>query len=745
MLGFLKKYQKIFFVFVALLVGTSVMFVGLLPKNLSGSNDRTLFRTVTGKKIKQSHYDGLKALLTTNNGELLIYGQNLGMNFFPEDVFTQNLVESKLIRLIAEKKKDELKEFWVEQQAREKHYKPYSHPQMSNVSAENVWFKHAPRIPELLKQIQAEENPSKLFDLRADLFLEENNFSPFALWQFLSEKQSQYQWIQKDEAMAPFAISLFGYRSLQDWFGEKMMDYVCQFVLQVSSIAKQKGYQASYKEAENSLLKLNDLCFKQLQFLGLKEFSDSTSYFHAKLNRLGMNKMQMISLWREVLTFQNFLNEAAHSALLDDLTLNDFEQYATEQVEICRYQPPEYLKFNSLNDLGKFEVYLTALGKPKGEIGLDFALKPTQELEKKFPQLVEHSIELEYKEIDVNQAAISVSVQDIWKWRADHKNCQKLVSRFPKLNIDEKMSPKEYQAAFENVDYFTQMQVDQYIRQQLLKQDENWLTLAFEKTQSQKDSFKARRSGYKLPFKGLELFSKKQSFLKQFFSDDESNKFLEPVTFDDVHFYQILSVKPLEKPKVVSYQDLLLDKTAEKMLHQTLTKLHKKGALNEQDFPKVKEKVLDEYLAPIKEAIIEDYTAFSGSAPQHLNDLFYCKYRLYSPMRNALAYYTNQQDENCEPYAFNSFLKIDSSNDVLVRHQNNSREMEKLMEASEGEWSCVGFKSRVPVFTQVLFKKSKQEGHPMQKQLHARLSQEAISALATELLDQVELENYSNH
>ena len=415
MLGFLKKYQKIFFVFVALLVGTSVMFVGLLPKNLSGSNDRTLFRTVTGKKIKQSHYDGLKALLTTNNGELLIYGQNLGMNFFPEDVFTQNLVESKLIRLIAEKKKDELKEFWVEQQAREKHYKPYSHPQMSNVSAENVWFKHAPRIPELLKQIQAEENPSKLFDLRADLFLEENNFSPFALWQFLSEKQSQYQWIQKDEAMAPFAISLFGYRSLQDWFGEKMMDYVCQFVLQVSSIAKQKGYQASYKEAENSLLKLNDLCFKQLQFLGLKEFSDSTSYFHAKLNRLGMNKMQMISLWREVLTFQNFLNEAAHSALLDDLTLNDFEQYATEQVEICRYQPPEYLKFNSLNDLGKFEVYLTALGKPKGEIGLDFALKPTQELEKKFPQLVEHSIELEYKEIDVNQAAISVSVQDIWK------------------------------------------------------------------------------------------------------------------------------------------------------------------------------------------------------------------------------------------------------------------------------------------------------------------------------------------
>lgn len=745
MLGFLKKYQKIFFVFVALLVGTSVMFVGLLPKNLSSAGDRTLFKTVTGKKVKQSHYDGLKALLTTNNGELLIYGQNLGMNFFPEDVFTQNIVEPKLIGLIAEKKKDELQKFWLEQQAREKHYKPYSHPQMSNVSAESIWLKHAPRIPELLKQIQAEQDPSKLFSLRSELFLEENNFSPFALWQFLSEKQSQYQWVQKDEAMAPFAISLFGYRSLQDWFGEKMMDYVCQFVLQVSSMAKQKGYQASYKEAESSLLKLNDLCFKQLQFLGLKEFSDSTSYFQAKLNRLGMNRMQMISLWREVLTFQNFLNEAAHSVLLDDLTLNDFEQYATEQVEVCRYQPPEYLKFKSLNDLAKFETYLTALGKPTGEIGLNFVMKPIEELEKDFPQLIEQSVDIEYKEMDVNQATISVSVQDIWNWKVDPKNCQELVARFPKLKVDEKMSIRDYQAAFDDVDYFTQMQIDQHIRQQLLKQDENWLALALEKTQNKKDIFKARRSGYKLPFKGLELSSKKQKFLKQFFEAGEASKFVEPVTFDDVHFYQIISVNALEDPKLVSYQDLLLDKTAEKMLHQTLIKAHKKGAFKEQDFAKVKDKVIKEYIAPIEKAIVDDYTAFSGSAPQHLNDLFYCKYRLYSPMRDALEYYTKQESVDCEPYAFNSFWKIDSSNDVLIRHQSNSRDMEKLMGSAEGEWSSVEFKSRIPVFTQVLFKKSKLEGHPMQKQLHARLSQEAISALATELLDQVELENYSEH
>ena len=745
MLGFLKKYQKIFFVFVALLVGISVMFVGLLPRNLSSAGDKTLFKAVTGKKIKRSHYEGLKALLSTNNGEMTLYGQNLGMNFFLEDAFTQNIIQPKLMELIAQKKQDELTAFWQEQQDREKHYKSYAHPQASHISADSVWHKHAPKIPELLEKLQNETDPQKAFALRTELFLEENQFSPFALWQFLAEKQNQYQWLQKDENMAPYSLSLFGYRSLQDWFGPKVMDYACQFILQVSSIAQKRGYQASYKEAENSLAKLNEKCFQQLQFLGLKEFPDAESYFYAKLNRLGMNKMQMVSLWREVLTFQNFFNEASHAALLDDLTLEDFEKYASEQVQVCTYMPPEHLRFRSPKDLAQLETYLAALGKPQDQLSLNFELKDFKDIEKENPQLIEQRVEIDYKEVDVHQAAIAVSVQAIWNWKNDPKNCQELLARFPKLKIDEKMTPSEYQACFDDLDYFTQMQIEQHIRQTLLKQDENWLANAFEKVSNKRESFNSRKSGYKLPFKGLEISSKKEKFLHNFFSFSEEEKSFDPITFDDVHFYQITAVKSIEEPKLVRYEDLLKDKTAEKMLHQALKKEHKKSAFADQEFAKVKDKVLSSYLKPIQGAILKDFVAFTGDNPKQPNDIFYCNYRLYNPMRDALAYYQNSGAENEDAFEFNSFWNIVASTDTLIRHENNTREMDALLETPENSWSLVELKNRIPVFTHVLSKESKIDDHPMQKQLRSELSSETIKALATELLDQIELNNYSSH
>ena len=741
MLGLLKKYQKVFFIFVAALVGFSVMFVGLLPRNLSNSGDKTLFRTVNGKKIKRSHYEGLKALLTTNNGELLLYGQNMGMNFFPQDVLTENIIKPGIIGFIAEKKQDELASFWSEQQEKEKHFSSYAHPQMSHLSAESIWHRQAPEIPKLLEKIKGEKDLKAAFEIRTQLFLEESQFSSFALWQFLNEKQSQYQWIPRDETMAPYNLSLFGYRSFQDWFGEKMMDYVCQFVLQVSSLAKQKGYQASYKEAENSLLKMNDQCFKQLQFLGIKEFKDSESYFYAKLNRLGMNKMQMVSLWQEVLTFQNFFNEASHAALLDPETLSGFEEFATEEVKLARYSPPEYLKFKSVKDLAKFETYLTALGKPKDSLGLDFALHPLSDIEKENPQLVEQSVEIEYKEVNLDQAAIGISVQDIWSWKVNPKNTSKLLTKFPKLQINSKMSPSEYEEAFEEADYFTQMQMDKFVRQTILQEDPNWKSAAFERAELKKDTVRARKSGYKLPFSGLELFSEKKAFLKKFFSFEDS--FIEPISFDENHFYQIVSVKALEEPKLVSYSDLLLDKTAEKMLHQALTKAHKEGSFKESKFKSVKDKVLKEYLAPIQSAVLSDYKDFYKKEPSYLQDSFYCKHRLFNPMREALSYYKEQSGQSAQPFNLNSFWEVKFDEETLIRHQNNNRELDSLLAAAEGDWSEVNV-AELPTFSQVLSKTSQKNQHPMQKQLRAEFAREAISELATELLDQIELKSYSN-
>jgi len=191
MLGFIKKYQKFFFFVTAFFVCVSVLFFGLLPKNLSTEKDNVLFTTHNGRRIKRSQLEGLKALLLTCNGELLVYGQHLGMQFFSQDPFTQYIVKTGFIKLIADKKENELTADFEKQHRYEKNFKTYVHPGTPFLSADEVWASHAPEIRDQLKKFQSEKDPKKAFELKTELFLEENNFAPFALWQLLSERQAE--------------------------------------------------------------------------------------------------------------------------------------------------------------------------------------------------------------------------------------------------------------------------------------------------------------------------------------------------------------------------------------------------------------------------------------------------------------------------------------------------------------------------------------------------------------------------
>lgn len=739
MLSLLKKYQKSLFIFIALLVGFSVMFVGILPRQMGALKDPVAFKTVTGEKVKRSRYEKLKSMIATNNGEMLLYGGYLGLHFFPEDVLTENLVQSGLIALIAEKKAKELEPFWKEQQTKEANFKPYTHPESQMISAQNIWKKHSPKIIELMDKLKTETDPLKAFEIRNELFLHENDFSPYALWQFLSQQQKQYQWLAPDENMTPLSLSLFGYRSLQDWYGELMIDYVAQFVLNTASYAKKKGYRATYQEAENSLMAANRQALKQIQFLGLKDFNDPESYFQAKLLRLGMNKMEMITLWQDVLTMQNLMNEAAQAALLDDLTLENFETFATEKVDLLRFAPAAHLQFKSAEQLAQFENYLQALGKPTSELGLDFALKPLAEIEQESPQLVQQMVEIEYKEVDLQKAALTVSVQDIWKYKSDPKNTHTLKAKFPKIDLDETLDPQAFQAQLEKIDGFTEMQIDGYIRELLLKQQSNWLELAFEKQSPVTDEVMVRKSGYRLPFKGIETAKDKEIFLTRLFNEDIDKLSKKPISFDDKHYYQILTVKLKDEPKLVDYQELVQDKTAQKMLHKKLAAQHKNGADSQKDFSKVQAQLIQEFLKPIQGAILEDYVGHLGHKPPHLTDSFYCQYRLFSVMRQALE--DKKLSKETELVAF----KMNVNTENLVRSESNTQELDELLKLNEQHFTDVSIKGYGPEFIQLVTKGNDMQEHPMQKAIRQKLAKEAIRALGKELLEMIDLLNLDQY
>ncbi len=734
MLSFFKRYQKIFFIFTAFFVGISIVFLGLLPKNLSRSIDGVAFKTRTGKKIKKSHFEGLKALLTTNNGEQLLYGQTVGMPFFAFDAFASKVAKPKILNLIAEKKQDELKGLWQEQFEREKKFKGYAHPEVHTLNADHIWARHAPKLRSTLHDMKNYQDIHQVFEARADLYLKEQEFPPFALWQFLQQQQESSQWLSIDEGLNLQSLSLFGYRTPADWFGDKMMSYVCELIFEMSDYAASHGYQVSLKEAEDDLMRMNRHHFQQLQFLGLKEFPNEEGYFFAKLERLGMNKMQIISLWREVLTFNHYLNEAAQLALIDDQTFKQFEGYALDQASVCRYSPPKELIFNSLQDVALFEAYLEVLGKPRGQVSLEFEQKKLEKIEDQFPQLVKEPVEVRYKEVSIQKVALGVSVQDVWKWKMDRRNLMTLKGKFPKLEIDDKLSDVHYQRALEDIDYFTGMQIDQFVRQLLLQENTDWKEAAFLKEEERMAELNARKNGAYFPFKGLETSSKKALFLTQFFKKAHQNNEQEPLevtTFDDVHYYQILAVKSLGKPDLVPYSELLKDKTAHKLLRSTLLKTYAQNDDVKELQAKMWDKYLNKYLEPLKKALKQ------GAKQSFVQgDAFYCQERLREPMHMAYLHYKNNDGETvC--LANNPSWAVLSQKESLIRHKNDSNELDQILSLQEGEWLQVTGQQKVPEFIQLLSKEKVVQERLMQNRLKAELKKELIYNLVDEHLKEI--------
>ncbi len=341
MLGFLQRYQKAFIAVLVAVLCISFLFFGIFPKGGGRIEDPVAFKLKDGKKIKKSHFEGIKALMETNNGETLVFGKALGSHFFTENFIVSDLMKPGILSLLVDRYYEDLKDELKEHLEREKRFKPYIHPSANFLSAETIWTIHAPKLKEEFTRLSVETDPKNAFELRQKLFLQEENFDPFALWQVLSNQESQFNWLPKDPELVPEKLHLFDYKSTREWLGDTLLDKAVKLVLEVNHLAKIQGCVVSKHDAENDLLKLNKINFQRLKALGMKDFESPEQYYQAKLKALGLNSHQMIELWRELLVFRRFLNEGAQSILLDNPTLEAFEKYASEKVHVASYSLPK--------------------------------------------------------------------------------------------------------------------------------------------------------------------------------------------------------------------------------------------------------------------------------------------------------------------------------------------------------------------------------------------------------------------
>ncbi len=663
MLGFIQRYQKIFLIVVAVFISISFLFFGILPKGPQKATDKTVYRTFNKQKVRQSKFEGFKVLLNTNNGDNALYGKALGAHYFTENFVYSDIIKPGILGLLVDRNLEFLTDDLKAQHQKESKYQFYSHPSAPFLNADTIWSIHAPDLKASIENLKVETDLKSAFENRQKLYSEESRFSSFDLWKILNEQESQFQWIPKDSELNPQRLQLFGYNSLEDWFGEKLMGKVCEFIFEVNALAKKQGYRITDQEAEQDLMALNEQNFMKIKSLGVKDFEDSQAYMDAKLKHLGMNRLQMVSIWKDLLLFRRFFQEAGTSVVLDSYALEHFEHYAGEKMKVARFSLPEDLQFHSLKDLMQFEVYLEAIGKPLNQLALAFKMGSLESISNKYPQLVERPLEVQYKKVSLANAALNIKVQDIWKWKLDPNNFQALANRFPKLNLQGEFDSEDYQDLLENLDTTAQLQIDQFVREILLKENTDWLEKAFYIAEIVKEELSPRKNGQGLPFKGLEVSSKKELFLENFFkSIDQDELGMEPTTFNEKDYYQVVSVSAREDERLVPFQQLKEDRTLEKLLSKRSTN-------------NSKNKLEKELFEPLKREIRNDYLSLHKESNNELTNEFYCKYRMYYPMRLALEFMKEHSESN-EEYAFNGLWTLKESPHTYVRYLENKQEMD---------------------------------------------------------------------
>ena len=193
--------------------------------------------------------------------------------------------------------------------------------------------------------------------------MQEKQFPAPLLKQVLRYQEQQYPWLPVDENLDYTDLSLYGYHTLEDWFGPRFVRLVAQFIMNSARVAEQKGYKVTKEEALADLLQHAATSYQQNQSNPNLGVANLQQYFDEQLRRLGMDQSKAMKLWREVLLFRRLFGDVGNAVVVDPFSIEKIQGYAKESVQGQLFELPEDLRFSNYRDMQKLEVYLNAVAK----------------------------------------------------------------------------------------------------------------------------------------------------------------------------------------------------------------------------------------------------------------------------------------------------------------------------------------------------------------------------------------------
>ncbi len=432
MLQFFRKYQKIFFIGITVVVVVSFCFFGTYS-TFTPSGDRSdeeVGKGIGGRSIRAHEFSTLQHLLESS---VVDRSSREGLpNLLNPGVIEQDFLATGLAMMLVKPYFATLKPELDSRVKRIHSFRPYA-------GLEGIWSIFSPEMPQHYQMLQARSDQATLesFALMTRLYLDEHTLPPPSLIKQVLMMQQQKRGEEVDPQLEHIDLNLFGFKSLEEWFGPRFVPLVTAFILNAAELASMKGYEVSWDEVRGDLLQNIYQGYSRIMRRESLTGEEVHHYYLSKIRSLGVDEKTVLHAWKQVLLFRRLGEEGGGEALMDPLFYRQFDQFAADTVEADLYQLPSSLRFPDLLTMLQYQLYLEGISVEGAALrktgALPQRIASLEQIEKKAPYLVEIPTELQWKRVTLDELKRGMSLREMESFELTEAVWMALSQMFPVL------------------------------------------------------------------------------------------------------------------------------------------------------------------------------------------------------------------------------------------------------------------------------------------------------------------------
>lgn len=572
MFTFFRRYQRFFFIIVTVVVVLSFSFFGTYSAMLSPKEDNSvIFVGVDGSKMRRSEFMDYIQFLSSEAQDL--YGLGSG-HFNPaNDGFITNQI---LANGFGDEIWNQMKtghEHLTDSLDHERAYAPFAHPQFPFLGLEGVWAYFSPDLSTAYRNYKQKigAGPKEgLFKAKAALYCAQKQFPPVLARQVMLYQMSQMGLNQNIEAQR---LALFGYDSLQEWFGKPFVDACVIWLYNTARIAESKGVVVSDREALFTMLKGCQELLNREPAIKQMGFESAGQLLLESLRRMGLDEARGIRVMKDVLLSRKLFEQVGTATPIATQVFDPLVTTANTFVRVNNYELPDELHLKNSEHLYMIQLWLDAVRKGSKGSGWEAMLalpKETQtaeELAKTYPQLVQRRFRVQYAAVDAHTLADALPLREVWAWQVSDASWKKLQDKYPELKGT--IESKQRLQHIDDLPKERKEEVDAFSRISLIQENPSRIQAALVQVELKPADLSVRTKGSTIPFNGITDYVALKQLLSNAAIGEQDPK-LSAYTQDGRNYFKIIVQDRIGSDEVVPLAQALHDKTLDTMLNETL-------------------------------------------------------------------------------------------------------------------------------------------------------------------------------